>query len=142
MATSLDNLVNNLSKDAFNNVRRYYAEDELDLLTRKDVYPYEYMDSLKKFKETQLPSKDAFYSRFNNEGISDQDYTHAQNVWKTFKMESMRDYHELYNQADVLLLADVFENFRDVCIKQYRLDPPTIIRHRVYFGTPPSKSPR
>ena len=142
MATSLDNLVNNLSKDAFNNVRRYYAEDELDLLTRKDVYPYEYMDSLKKFKETQLPSKDAFYSRFNNEGISDQDYTRGQNVWKTFKMESMRDYHELYNQADVLLLADIFENFRDVCIKQYRLDPPTIIRHRVYFGTPPSKSPR
>ena len=142
MATSLDNLVNNLSKNAFNNVRRYYAEDELDLLTRKDMYPYEYMDSLKKFKETQLPSKDAFYSRFNNEGISDQDYTHAQNVWKTFNMESMRDYHELYNQADVLLLADVFENFRDVCIKQYRLDPPTIIWHRVYFGTPPSKSLR
>ena len=123
MATSLDKLVNNLSKDAFNNVRRYYAENELDLLTRKGVYPYEYMDSLEKLKETQLPPKEAFYSRLNDEDISDENYDHAHKVWKTFGMRTMRDYHDLYNQADVLLLADVFENFRNICCKNYNLDP-------------------
>ena len=121
MATSIDKLVNNLSKDAFNNVRRYYAENELDFLIRKGVYPYEYVDSLEKLKETQLPSKEAFYSRLNDEAISDKNY--AQKVWKTFKMKSMRDFHDLYNRVDVLLLTDVFENFRDICIKNYNLDP-------------------
>ena len=74
MATSLDKLVNNLTKDASNNVKRYYAEDKLSLLTRKGIYPYEYMDTAKKLKETQLPSKEAFYSRLNNEGISDEKF--------------------------------------------------------------------
>ena len=123
MVTSLDKLVNNLSKDAFNNVRRYYAEDELNLLTRKGIYPYEYVDSLEKLKETQLPSKEAFYSRLNDEGINDEDYAFAHKVWKVFEMKSLEDCHSLYNQTDVLLLADVFENFRDICIKNYKLDP-------------------
>ena len=80
MATSLDKLVNNLSKNAFNNVKRFYAEDKLDLLTRKGVYPYEYMNSPEKLRETQLPPKEAFYSRLNDEGISDENYAHAQEV--------------------------------------------------------------
>ena len=117
MATSLDKLVNNLPKDAFNNVKRYYADDKLELPTKKGIYPYEYMDTPKKLKETQLPSKEAFYSRLNDEGISDENYTHAKKVWKTFKMKNLDDYHNLYNRVDVLLLADVFENFRDICIK-------------------------
>ena len=70
MATCLDKLVNNLSKDAFRNVKRYNAEDKLSLHTRKRIYPYEYMDSPKKLKETQLPPKEAFYSRLNDEGIN------------------------------------------------------------------------
>ena len=80
MDKSLDKLVNNLTKDAFNNVKRYYAEDKLTLLTRKGIYPYEYMDTPEKLKETQLPPKEAFYSRLNNEGISDENYAHAQKV--------------------------------------------------------------
>ena len=123
MATSLDNLVNNLPKDAFNNVKRNYAEYKLSLLTRKGVYPYEYMNSLEKLKETKLPSREAFYSRLNGVGISDEDYEHAREVWETFEMKSLKDYHNLYNQVDILLLADVFENFRDICIKNYNLDP-------------------
>ena len=110
MATSLDNLVNNLPKDAFNNVKRNYVEDKLSLLTRKGVYPYEYMNSLEKLKETQLPSREAFYSRLNGVGINDEDYEHAQEVWETFEMKNLEDYHNLYNQVDVLLLAHVFEN--------------------------------
>ena len=84
MATSLEKLVNNLSKDAFNNVKRYYAEDKLNLLTRKGIYPYQYVGSRKKFYETQLPPKEAFYSRLNDEGASDESCAHAQKVWKTF----------------------------------------------------------
>ena len=123
MATSLDKLVNNLSKYAFSNVKRYYTENKLELLTRKGQYPYEYMNSLEKLKETQLPPKEAFYSRLNDEGISDENYAYAQKVWKTFEMKNLEDYHNLCNRVDVLLLADVFENFRDICIKDYNLDP-------------------
>ena len=89
MGTSLDKLVNNLSKDAFSNVKRYYAEDKLNLLTRKGIYPYECMDSPKKLKETQLPPKEAFNSRLNDEGISDEIYAHTQKVWKTFEMKNL-----------------------------------------------------
>ena len=123
MAASLDKLVNNLPKDDFNNLKRYYTGDKLSLLTRKGVYPYEYMNSLEKVKETKLPPREAFYSRLNDEGICNEDYTHAKEVWETFEMKNLKDYHNLYNQADVLLLADVFENFRDICIKNYNLDP-------------------
>ena len=123
MATSLEKLVNNLPKDDCINLGLYYSGDKFNLLAKKGVYPYEYMDSLEKLKETALPPKEAFYSRLNDGGISDEDYAHAQNVWKTFKMEYFKDYHELYNKVDVLLLADVFENFRDICVTNYELDP-------------------
>ena len=123
MATSLEKLVNNLPKDDCINLSLYYSGNKFNLLARKGVYPYEYMDSLEKLKETALPPKEAFYSRLNDGGISDEDYAHAQNVWKTFKMEYFKDYHELYDKVDVLLLADVFENFRNICLKNYELDP-------------------
>ena len=99
MAASLDSLVDKLPEDDFNNVKRYYAEDSL--LTRKGVYPYEYMDSLEKLKETKLPPKEAFYS--SDEGISDENYVHARKVWETFEMKNLEDYHNLYNRVDVLL---------------------------------------
>ena len=81
------------------------------------------MNSPEKLKETKLPPKEAFYSRLNDEDISDENYAHARKVWEPFEMKNLEDYHNLYNQVDVLLLADVFENFRDICIKNYKLDP-------------------
>ena len=81
------------------------------------------MDSVERFKENKLPPKESFYSSLTGENISDEDYTHAKKVWDTFKMEHIKDYHELYNKTDVLLLADVFENFRDICLRNYKLDP-------------------
>ena len=81
------------------------------------------MNSPGKLKETQLPPKETFYSRLNDEGISDENYAHAQKVWKTLEMKNLEDYHNLYNQVDVLLLSDVFENFRNICCKHYNLDP-------------------
>ena len=123
MAASLDSLVNNLPEDAFNNLKKYYTGDKLSLVKRKGVYPYEYMDTLERLKETKLPPREAFYSKLNNEDISDEDYAHAQKVWRVFKMEHFKEYHDLYNETDVLLLGDVFESFRNICIENYELDP-------------------
>ena len=123
MSTSLQSLVNNLPDDAFNNLERYNTDDKLSLVKRKGVYPYEYMDSLERFKENKLPPKEAFYSRLTGEGTGDEDYEHTEKVWKVFGMKTLQDYHDLYNVTDVLLLADVFENFRNICMENYKLDP-------------------
>ena len=93
------------------------------LLLRKGVYPYEYADTWERFSEISLPSKEDFYSNLNMEDISDIDYRHANNVFKVFKLENLGNYHDLYVQNDTLLLADVFNNFRDMCIKEYELYP-------------------
>ena len=93
------------------------------LLLRKGVYPYEYMDNWERFNETSLPSKESFYSNLNMEDIDDVDYRHGNNVFNKFKVNNLGDYHDLYVQSDTLLLADVFENFRDMCLKEYELDP-------------------
>ncbi|XP_065681443.1 uncharacterized protein LOC136095123 [Hydra vulgaris] len=123
MASSLDSLSKNLTKDQCKNIGKYYSGSKLDLLLRKGIYAYDWVDSIDKLSQTQLPPKESFYSRLNDEGISDDNYSHAQTVWKEFQCKTFRDYHNLYNVSDVLLLADVFENFRDVCMKNYKLDP-------------------
>ena len=80
------------------------------------------MDSWEKFDETSLSDKEAFYNKLNLEGISDEDYAHAQKVWEVFEINNRGEYHDLYVQSDALLLADVFENFRNKCIEIYGLD--------------------
>ena len=93
------------------------------LLLRQVVYPYEYLDNWERFNETSMPSKESFYSNLNMEDIDDIDYTHGNNVFDKFKLSNLGDYHDLYVQSDTLLLADVLENFRDMCLKEYELDP-------------------
>ena len=93
------------------------------LLLRKGVYHYVYADTWERFNEISLPSKEDFYSNLNMEDISDIYYRHANNVFKLFKLENLGDYHDLYVQSDTLLLVDVFNNFRDMCLKEYELDP-------------------
>ena len=114
MSQTLDALVKNLPEFKYMNH---------DLLKRKGVYPYDYMDSFERFNETELPTKDKFYSLLNNEHISDSDYEHAKNVWNTFNIKNLGEYHNLYLETDVLLLTDVFENFRKTCLEYYKLDP-------------------
>ena len=97
--------------------------NKFSLLLRKGAYPYEYMDSWGRFKETELPDKESFYSELNKESITDEDYVHAQKVWEVFKIKNLGKYHDLYVQSDTLHLADVFENFRDKFIEIYQLDP-------------------
>ena len=123
MGFPLHELVDNLTKKDFVNTNKYFNGKHLQLLKRKGVYPYEWLDSVERLNETQLPSKDAFYSKLSGKGISKKDYKHAQKVWNVFNMKTMRDYHNLYNKTDVLLLADVFEKFRKVCKENYELDP-------------------
>ena len=130
MSSSLGALVNNLPKDAFKNLLKYFTPEQAELLKQKGFYPYEYMDSIEKFNDRKLPFREAFYSKLSGRGIKEKDYSHAWNVWKTFKMKTFKEYHELYNMTDFLLLADVFENFRDLCLKIYGLDP-------VYYFTAP-----
>ena len=81
------------------------------------------MDSWDKFEETAIPPKEAFYSKLNLEGISDVNYEHVKKVWESFEIKNRSEYHDLYVQCGTLLLADVFENFRDKCIEIYELDP-------------------
>ena len=93
------------------------------LLLRKGVYPYEYMDSWERFNETLLSNKEAFCSSLNMEDITDVDHKHAKRVFKNLSNKNLGDYHDLYVQSDTLLLADAFENFSNMCIKVYELDP-------------------
>ena len=92
------------------------------MLLKKGVYPDEYMDSWERFNETTLPNKEALYSELYLEDINDEDYTHAQKVFQEFNIKNLRQYYDLYVPSDTLLLAEVFENFRDKCIKIYELD--------------------
>ena len=93
------------------------------LLRKKGIYPYDWMNDEEKMNETQLPPMDEFYNTLNDTHISTDDYAHAQHVWNHFKCQTFQDYHELYLKTDVLLLQDIFENFRDTCMKNYQLDP-------------------
>ena len=82
-------------------------------LRRKGVYSYKYMDDWEKFSETTLPEKVDFYSHLNMEDITDADYAQAKRVCKDFEIKNLGEYHDLYVQSNTLLLADVFENFKN-----------------------------
>ena len=90
---------------------------------RKGVYLYEYLDDWEKFSETSLPEKEDFHSHLNMEDITDADYAHAKRVCKDFEIKNLGEYQDLYVQSDTLLLADLFENFRNIFIKICNLDP-------------------
>ena len=122
MSSSLEKLVGNLPKESLKYTSKMFKGTKFDLMVRKGVYPYDYMDSFDKFN-SPLPKKEEFYSILNNEHISDENYKHAQNVWNTINLKNMGEYHDLYLQSDILLLTDVFENFRKTCLEYYKLDP-------------------
>ena len=127
MSSSLSELVKNLydkndKYKNFMNMKKFY-KSSMNLLCKKGHYPYEWVDSIEKLDYVGLPPKEAFYSSLSQEGISDEDYSDAKDVYNTLGCKSFRDYHEAYLKTDVLLLADVFENFRNTCMEYYDLDP-------------------
>ncbi|XP_044732742.1 uncharacterized protein LOC123295447 [Chrysoperla carnea] len=124
LADKLENLASYLDNDKKSILHKEVSNDEqFQLLTRKGVFPYEYMSSWGRLQETKLPPKEAFYSVLTDEHITDEDYNHAIQVWNTFNLHTLGDYSDLYMKTDVLLLADIFENFRNACIHSYSLDP-------------------
>ena len=131
MATSLDLLVKDLVGGGDSRASagqrlagfEEYSKSQYKLLTRKGIYPYEYMMSWEKFEETELPPIEAFYSELNMSGVSEDDYQHAQQVWKEFGTRNLGEYHDLYLRMDVVLPENVFEKFRETVLKHYGLDP-------------------
>ena len=122
LLSSLDKLVK--GSDEFSIMKKLMPEEnKRQLLLKKGIYPYEYMDWFERFGETKLPEKEKFYSSLSGKGITDEEYAHAKQVWETFGCRNLGDYHDLYVATDTLLLADVFENFRKVCQEKYGLDP-------------------
>ena len=120
MASSLDSLTKNFVSSGH---KLFGSEDcselQYNFLTRKGVYPYEYMNSWNQFEETQLPPINSFYSNLNMSSISEEDYQ----VWGEFGLHDLGDYHDLYLRTDVILMANMYEAFRNTCLRHYKLDP-------------------
>ena len=134
LPSSLDKLASNLTSDKLHNLRNCYPEEnEFQLLQNKGLYPYDYIDDKTKLSSEQILTKLDFYNKLKDEHISDENYNHFKHVWKVFKCKKFKDYHELYLKVDTLLLADIFENFRNTCMNTYQLDP-------VHYFTAPGLS--
>src|SRR5436190_906054 len=126
LTSSLDKLASFWSKNKLKILQSQFqnlSSENFNLLTRKGVFPYEYIDCVNKLNDVSLPSRESFYSSLTGNTISDSDYAHAENIWKRFSIGTLGEYSDLYLKIDVLLLADIFENFRDKCIESYGLDP-------------------
>ena len=131
-ASSLESLVNNLkdkqnSENNFKNFehmsKMFSKKEDFEILLRKGVYAYDYYDNFEKFQKNNILEKKDFYSKLNDEEISDEDYKHYLNVWNHFKIQNHGEYSNLYLKTDIILLADVFESFRNMCLNYYGLDP-------------------
>lgn len=134
LSSSLDMLSKSLSENDFTHLsNEFSSKEQFDLLHKKGIYPYDYMDSWSKFEETELPPKHSFYNRLTNEHIQDSDYKHALKVWNSFNIQTLGEYTDLYLKSDVLLLCDIFEKFRLTSLIYYKLDP-------AYYITSPSLS--
>lgn len=122
MSSSLQNLAQNLKE--FTTVKKHFSDPrQFDLIKQKGVFPYSYLDSMEKLKDTQLPAYEDFNDTFNDRKISENDYKRAHDVWNLFECKTLGEYSDLYLKTDVFLLTDVFENFRQICLNIYNLDP-------------------
>lgn len=123
LSASLEKLVDTLSDEQFVSMNQHFDDKAMKLLTRKGVFPYDYLDSPAKLSDTEPISQSQFYNKLTETDISDDDYQHYLTVWKEMGIKTFQDYLELYLATDVLLLADVFEAFRKFAIDKYGLDP-------------------
>ena len=133
MSSSLDTLAKSYNGSGGNYthmkqiITERYGADKLEKLlpifTHKGHYPYEYMDGLDRFKETQLPPIDKFYSKLRNQTITRDEYAEALKNWDLLECKNLEDYHDAYLLADIGLLADIIEKYRSKCMELYQLDP-------------------
>ena len=115
----LSNIAKSLDSKDLKILGKYF---DTNIFKEKGIHPYEYITSLEVLNETQLPPIEAFYSRLYNENITEEEYEHAQNVWRTFNCKTLLNYHNLYLKADVLILADAFDKFRDFFFINHDVD--------------------
>ena len=120
---SLDYLTGTINNEDRISLKQEFGEENYMLLTKKGIYPYDYFDSSEKYDELELPKKEKFFNRLNNKNVSNDDYKHALNVFKTFKCKDLLDYSILYLKTDICHLSDVFQKFSDFAYKTYELDP-------------------
>ncbi|GFW12718.1 uncharacterized protein TNCV_3884281 [Trichonephila clavipes] len=130
MSSSLENLIKTLKKDELKHMKHYFDSEKIDLHLRKGVFPYDYFDSFEKRKDSCLPPISKFYNKLNEEAISVEDYNHACKLFNEFHLNNLGEYCDLYVKTVVLLLTELFENFRKICMQTYKLDPCW------YFTTP------
>ena len=129
MASSLNQLVVDLKQsglDKFRNTSQEFGSDVevTELMTRKGVYPYSFMDGYDKFDIDPFTlTKSDFRNDLTGEDISDCDYEFYKEICGKFNIKTLGEYHDLYLKSDVLLLSDVFESFRETCYQYYKLDP-------------------
>ena len=121
MNSSLEKLVKNLSDNDFKYLTEEFGSKNLELLKQIDAYPYQYMNSFKRFGEENLPDKECFYSSVKDgttgengeklDGrISDKDNLTCIKIWNEFNLKNMGDYHNHYLKKDVLLLGDFLKS--------------------------------
>ena len=124
----LDKLAKTLKNDDFIYTKKQFPDPEqFDLLTKKGVYPYDFVQNVKQLESTDpipFPAKEQFYNKLKDEGIGDDEYAHGKNVFeKCCPNKTLREYHDIYLKTDVLLLTDFFEKYRKMCLRYYKLDP-------------------
>lgn len=132
LSASLDALASNLPKDSLA-ITKNQMTSNFDVACKKGIFPYEWMDSVEKLNATELPPIEAFYSNLREDGVSESDYQYAKTVWNLLNMRTMKDYMLFYLKTDVVLLADVFENYRNTMLTSHKLDP-------AYYVTSPGFS--
>ena len=115
----------------FKITRSQFPEEVWKLISQKGVFLYNYPDSFDRLNETKLPDIKEFYDILKLEECKQDDYHRALNVWKTMNFKIIKDYLAVYLNCDVLILADIIEHFRTMCIQYYELDP-------LYYYTSPN----
>lgn len=122
MAESLADLAAGLAEVELVESSKLVPADQLHLIKHKGMYPYDYVTSPAVFDEPQLPAREKFYNRLNNEHISESDYERALAVWHGLQMTTFGDYHDFYLRLDVCLLMDTLVSFRNTCLQSYKID--------------------
>lgn len=124
----------------FKNTREYFKtnwrhvpDKAFKLLLQKGIFPYRWFDSLDKLEDRKLPDREHWYNDLTGDAITNAEWDFVNKVWRTFKLKTFRQFHDLYMESDVMLLADVFERFRNDSLKNYGLDP-------AHFATAPGLS--
>lgn len=123
LPSSLLVLTENLQKENLIETKKIVPAEKLNLVLRKGIFPYDYIDSLSRFNETSLPEKEKFFNTLLECDVSQEEYEHAKNVWKELGFKTLGEYSDFYVKLDVTLLCDVMEEFRQTCIVAYGLDP-------------------